>query len=93
MKMKYTSPGAQQVTIDPAKLEFLRLPKPGHECPITGMSRGAINELILPTKRNDHKPPVKSYCLRQKGAKTGIRIVDFKSLRAYILAHADGPSS
>jgi hypothetical protein len=69
--------------------KFLRLPKPGMLCPLTGMGRSALNELILPTPRNDHKPPVRSFCLRQRGAKTGIRLVDFRSLVDYIRAHAD----
>lgn len=66
--------------------EFLRLPKPGLLCPFTGLSRSAINELILPTPRNNFTPPVKSFCLRQQGAKTGIRLVAYNSLRDYILA-------
>lgn len=67
--------------------EFLRLPKAGELCPYTGMARSAINELVLPTERNKNKPPVKSFCLRQKGAKTGIRLIDYKSLVSYIRAH------
>jgi hypothetical protein len=51
------------------------------------MSRSALNELILATERNDFKPPVRSFCLRQRGAKTGIRLVDYASLRDYIRAH------
>lgn len=69
--------------------EFLRLPSPGQKCAWTSLSRSAINELILATPRNGFKPPVKSFCLRQKGAKTGIRIVDYSSLRSHILAHAE----
>jgi hypothetical protein len=69
--------------------EFLRLPKPGQLCPFCGMSRSAINELILPTPRNEFKPPVKSFCLRQKGAKTGIRLVDYESLRSHIRSNAE----
>jgi hypothetical protein len=64
--------------------EFVRLPKPGFLCPHTGLSRSALNELILPTPRNGGKPPVKSYCLRQKGAKTGIRLINFGSLISHI---------
>jgi hypothetical protein len=73
--------------------EFLRLPKPGMLCPYTGLSRSAINELILPTPRNDFKPPVRSFCLRQRGAKTGIRLVDYSSLREHILAHEETPEA
>jgi hypothetical protein len=73
--------------------EFLRLPKPGLLCPFTGMGRSALNELILPTARNNFKPPVRSFCLRQRGAKTGIRLVDYASLRSYILARPEGAAS
>ena len=69
--------------------EFLRLPAPGQKCAWTGLSRSAINELILATPRNGFKPPVKSFCLRQKGAKTGIRIVSYSSLRSHILSHVE----
>jgi hypothetical protein len=69
--------------------EFLRLPPPGQLCAWTGLSRSAINELVLATPRNDFKPQVKSFCLRQRGAKTGIRLVDYSSLRLHILAHAE----
>jgi hypothetical protein len=80
-----------RVVIAPIEPEFLRLPKPGLLCPYTGLSRSALNELILGTPRNDFKPPVKSFCLRQRGAKTGIRLVDYASLRGHILAHEDNP--
>lgn len=70
--------------------EILRLPKPGLLCPLTGLSRSAVNELILPTPRNGHKPPVRSFCLRQRGAKTGIRLVNYASLADFIRQHAEG---
>ncbi|HEY5909184.1 MAG TPA: hypothetical protein VJA21_01125 [Verrucomicrobiae bacterium] len=73
----------------PARPEFLRLPKPGLLCPYTGLTRSAINELILPTPRNGNKPPVRSFCLRQRGAKTGIRLVDYDSISAYIRQHEE----
>jgi len=76
-------------TAQPHTPEFLRLPPPGQRCTWTGLSRSAINELILPTPRNRHRPPVKSFCLRQRGAKTGIRLVDYESLRGHIRAHAE----
>lgn len=69
--------------------EFLRLPKPGLLCPFTGLSRSYLNSLVLPNDINGHKPPVKSFCIRQRGAKTGVRLVDFQSLRDFIRAHAE----
>src|SRR4051812_1555984 len=64
--------------------EFVRLPKPGRQCPYTGLSRSAVNALILATEANGHKPPVKSFVLRKRGAKTGIRLIGFDSLVGYI---------
>jgi hypothetical protein len=51
------------------------------------MARSALNELILPTEANEHKPPVKSFVLRKNGARTGIRLISWSSLKAYILDH------
>lgn len=70
--------------------EFLRLPKGKELCPHTGMARGGLNELILPTERNSNKPPVKSFVLRKRGARTGIRLIDYQSLIAHIRAHPEG---
>jgi hypothetical protein len=78
-----------RVVAAPIQPEFLRLPAPGTLCPYTGMARSALNELILPTRRNGFKPPVRSFCLRQEGARTGIRLIDYASLRTYILAHEE----
>jgi len=69
--------------------EFLRLPPPGQQCAWTGMSRSALNALILPCAANKNNPPVRSFVLRQRGAKTGIRLLDYSSLRAHILAHVE----
>jgi hypothetical protein len=80
-----TSPRIQT----PAEPEFLRLPPPGVRCPFTGLSRSALNELILPTEQNGFTPPVRSFCLRKRGAKTGIRLVDYASLKAHIFANAE----
>ncbi|MGA2029025.1 MAG: hypothetical protein ABSG87_03020 [Verrucomicrobiota bacterium] len=76
-------------SINPAQIEFLRLPPVGQRCAVTGMSRAALNALILPTEANGGKPAVKSFCLRQRGAKTGIRLIDYQDLRRHILAHAE----
>lgn len=70
--------------------EFIRLPPVGMKCPESFyLSRGSLNEIVLPTPRNGYKPPVKSYVLRQHGAKTGIRLIDRQSLVDYIRAHPD----
>jgi len=69
--------------------EFVRLPHPGQQCYYTGMSRSALNALILPTTENMFKPPVRSFVLRRRGAKTGIRLIDFDSLVSFIRANED----
>jgi hypothetical protein len=70
--------------------EFLRLPRPGTRCPVTGLSRSYLNLLVLPCEQNGHKPPVRSFVLRRRGAATGVRLIDRKSLTDYIRQHAEG---
>lgn len=82
-----------RVVTAPITPEFLRLPKPGQLCPFCGMSRSALNMLILPCPQNGNKPKVKSFVLRQRGARTGIRLVSWPALRAYILAHEQGQAA
>lgn len=81
--------GAQQNGATPNQPEFLRLPSPGQRCPYTGLSRSATNELILPSSKNGNKPPVRSFVLRQPGARTGIRLIDYKSLADHIRRFED----
>jgi hypothetical protein len=71
------------------KPEFIRLPHPGQQCFLTGMSRSGLNALILPTPENNFKPPVRSFCLRKRGARTGIRLIDYDALVNYIRSHED----
>ena len=37
---------------------YIRLPKGREKCPITGLSRAKLNELILPNERNNFSPQV-----------------------------------
>lgn len=69
--------------------EFLRLPQPGTRCPVTGLSRSYLNGLILPTEANGHRPPVKSLCLRQRGAKKGVRLISASALLFYLRSHLE----
>lgn len=59
---------------------YIRLPKPGERCPITGLGRAKLNELILPNSRNKHRPPVESISLKQPGQTKGVRLIVRKSL-------------
>ena len=63
---------------------YIRLPKPGEKCPITGLSRGKLNELILPNERNHFSPPVASKSLRKAGAQREVRLVLLESLMNYL---------
>jgi len=76
-----TNAGPATTTDEPI---FIRLPKPGERCARTGLSRTALNELILPLKRNGYSPPVKSKTMRKAGQQRGIRLILWESLRAYL---------
>jgi hypothetical protein len=71
------------VVIRPA---FIRLPKPGRECPFSHLSRTGLVNLCVPNKINGFKPPVRSIVLRQANPKSkrGARLVDYDSLIAYL---------
>jgi hypothetical protein len=64
----------------PLMPEFIRLPKPGTLCRWTGLSRSKLNELILPSPLNNHKPPVKSLSLRNRGQLKAVRLTGFTFL-------------
>jgi hypothetical protein len=67
--------------------EFLRLPKSRERDGIAGLSRSSLNALILPTKANGFKPPVRSIVLRKAGALRGVRLIVVDSLRDYLYAN------
>ena len=74
----------------PIKPEFIRLPKSGTRCPHTGLSRSKMNQLVLPCKENDFKPPVESKVLRKRGTIRGTRLIVFDSLMEYLNGLDDG---
>lgn len=67
----------------------MRLPRAKERDPIFGLSRGYLNTLILPMRDNNYRPPVASCVLRQRGARTGVRLINVESLRDYILKHRE----
>lgn len=71
----------------PQRPEFIRLPQPGKRCPYTGLTRSGLNNLILPCDLNGHRPPVRSICLRQRGAVRGTRLICYDSLMVYLRQH------
>jgi hypothetical protein len=67
---------------------YIRLPRPKHLCDWTGLTRGAINALVLPTEANGWRPPVQSRVLRRRsGARSGIRLVVLSALLKFIEAN------
>jgi hypothetical protein len=64
------------------RAEFVRLPKPSSTCPITGLSRSKMWDLIA-------QGHVKSVCLRKKGAAKGTRLVHLESLLSYLHSQMD----
>ena len=56
---------------------FIRLPKYGTKCPVTGLSRSTLTA-ILRTGR------VKSHSLKLPGKSRGARVIDTASLLEYI---------
>ena len=95
VKTKHTAAVSGQTTVDPVTMppasgiiqrdpEFIRLPKTGTLCPYSGLTRSKLNELVLACPANDHKPQVKSVCLRQRGAVKGVRLIVYRSLMDYL---------
>jgi hypothetical protein len=57
--------------------EFCRLPRPKTRCPITGLSRTSLVELIDTGK-------VRAVRLRKKGAARGVTLINRKSLLDFL---------
>ena len=49
-----------------------------------------MNQLVLPCKENDFKPPVESKVLRNKGTIRGTRLIVFDSLMEYLNGLVNG---
>jgi hypothetical protein len=68
---------------------YIRLPRAGTRCPLTGLSRTALNELILPSAANGYRPPVRSYSLKRPGQIRGVRLISLPDLLRHIEASAE----
>ena len=62
---------------NPINPEFIRLPKAGSRCPITGLSRTSLVELV-------DKGAVKAVKLRKRGSLRGITLLVRESLLGYL---------
>jgi hypothetical protein len=81
----------QATTSSIIRPEWLRLPKSGLRCPISGLSRSALNAAILPNAANDYKPQVLSRQIKSnKLASRGQRLVNVASLLVFIEAQPSG---
>ncbi len=83
------SPANQPPATTTGEPVYIRLPKAGDLCPRTGLTRSMLNELILPSERNDFAPPVKSKSLRKIGQMRGVRLILWESLRAHLASLGD----
>ncbi len=63
---------------------YIRLPRSGNSCLHSGLSRSALDLITRPQEANDFKPPVASKILKQVGQKKGIRLINYRSLMAYL---------
>lgn len=64
--------------------EFIRLPRPGKRCYWTGLTRSAMNDLIL-----GENPKVASMVLARGGADRGVRLVSLSALLDFLRGAMD----
>jgi len=69
---------------------FIRVPRSGSRCPVSKLTRTAIDQLVRPQPLNNFRPPVKSRVLKRRNATRGVRLVEVKSLLDYINNLPDG---
>ena len=61
------------------------VPPQGVPCPLTGLSRAKMSQLVLPNERNGFSPPVRSVKVAPaKGRKGRVRLVNYSSLVSYL---------
>jgi hypothetical protein len=77
---------------DISRPEYVRYPKPGTRCALTGLTRSTLAEFVVPSEHNDFKPPVKSLVVKKRGATRGIRLINYDSLLDHLktLEKAEG---
>lgn len=62
---------------DPVNCDWLRLPRPKSRCPITGLSRTTLEELV-----RDRRLPAKK--LRRPGGLRGITLINREALLRFV---------
>jgi hypothetical protein len=63
---------------------WIRLPRPGERCPITGLSRSSLAELVRPCARNGYRAPVAARLLKRRDARRGVLLISRESLLGYL---------
>lgn len=63
---------------------WIRLPQPGARCPVSGLSRSTLAELVRPCPRNGFAPPVAARLLKRRDARRGVLLVSRESLLGYL---------
>ena len=62
---------------------YARLPRAGERDAIFGLSRSALNNLVLPCKANGFRPPIRSISLKQPHTVRGTRLIVVASALEY----------
>jgi hypothetical protein len=63
---------------------WIRLPRPGERCAITGLSRSSLAELVRPCERNGYRAPVAARLLKRRDARRGVLLISRESLLGYL---------
>lgn len=87
-ELRMTVDRAIKADTDSVKPEWTRLPGLKGRCPYSGLSRSALYMLISPSEENGYSPPVRSICLRRRGAVRGVRLIHVQSLLDFLGAQS-----
>jgi hypothetical protein len=63
--------------------EFLRIPARGAKCPISKLSRTAVEELVVPSKKNNFNPAIKAKYHRRPGKLRGTWLIPRQAYLEY----------
>jgi hypothetical protein len=69
---------------EPLSGEWLRLPKDHERCPETGLSRASLNQILSETDPETGEKLVESYTKFQPNSTRGIKLINRRSLLAYM---------
>ena len=63
---------------------WIRLPRAGTRCPVSGLSRTTLAELVRPCPRNGYCPLVEARLLKRRDARRGVLLISRDSLLGYL---------